>query len=188
MEPKRVILAEPGPGGGAWSVALGTRGQTDIKNQTCRRDLKPSLTVMRLEREWERRYQRRTPHTSGYNCFGHAFAGRRTAIYEISLIETILVEDEYVKIDYPSAGDVVIYRDPDTRDIEHAGIVVGHDSGKIEILSKFNDVTGEFIHEHDDDDLPFFRPFPRTLIEFWSDRRGADTEDNSRNWRSVVGP
>jgi hypothetical protein len=68
----------------------------------------------------------RTPPIPIYNCHGLTFASKRTCIFNIQSIQTILDEDGYVEIenvDDVLPGDVILYYSADG-DIEHSGIVV----------------------------------------------------------------
>jgi len=102
---------------------------------------------------------------AGYNCFGQVFASRRTAIYEAADIEVILAEDGYAEIADAKdlrLGDVVIYVDKDG--INHAARIVKIETGPLVVsgysepavspsyvvLSKFDDVSGEYEHNMQD--------------------------------------
>lgn len=98
------------------------------------------------------------PPIAGYNCFGHVFASRRTAIYDIEYIDQILCEDGYGQIFEETefaAGDIVVYSDHDGP--SHVARIVRFDENPIAtnideplripiVLSKFDDVSGEYEH------------------------------------------
>jgi hypothetical protein len=109
------------------------------------------------------RYERRRPAIAGYNCFGMALAHRRTAITGLDGgrldMQRILDEDGYSAIASPDAraGDLVVYSDE--RDATHAARVdrvetvqlgLGAATTRTIVLSKFNDISGEFEHLLDD--------------------------------------
>lgn len=113
-----------------------------------------------------------------YNCFGHVWAARRTAIYDQPDVETILQDDGYRKLirpETPMLGDVALYYDTRSRNLLHAGLVCELQSvlsltqEKIGIpapwiQSKLNDVSGEVLHHYRDVHYEDFQ------LEYWTDR------------------
>ena len=82
-----------------------------------------------------------------YNCHGLTFASRRTRIEKPSELAKILHDDEYERIERQDVlpGDVVLYIDSETGDIEHSGVVIEVDPLAFKILSKWGSAS-EFIH------------------------------------------
>ena len=102
--------------------------------------------------------------SSLYNCHGMTFANRRTGIYEIESINSILVDDKYieVKIGEISPGDIVLYFS-ENGDIEHSGIVSSitlGDINDIKIISKWG-VAYETIHSL------YNCPYEKRFIRFY---------------------
>lgn len=143
-----------------WAISLATHLGTDIENETSAPTL--SLSPMRRKQEDDFRglVQTRSP-TAGYNCYGQVFALRRTAIYDPKFVDLILVEDGYGEIadDHDAkVGDVVIYSDDSGFD--HAARIIRFDELRVlseappkpipVVLSKFDDVSGEYEHKIDD--------------------------------------
>jgi len=98
----------------------------------------------------------RSPETGQYNCHGLVFASRRTRILDPPLIELILHEDGYRRIDENHAvvGDIVIYRYQG--EITHAAVVTevrdfghGRPSFVFKVLSKWGDHAEYFHHPAD---------------------------------------
>jgi len=110
---------------------------------------------------------------STYNCVSMVFANRRTFI-EPEQIPMILQDDEYIEVrpDDLMPGDVVLYKDPDTEDIKHVGLVLAaemmFETKRIRVLSQFGR-DGEYIH--DLDDVPNF--YGKTVVRFYSESRKA---------------
>ena len=69
--------------------------------------------------------QSRAKARAFYNCHGLVFASRRTWIYHLPDLTTILREDGYKEIPRTAVlpGDVILYRNVDG-DVEHSGMVV----------------------------------------------------------------
>lgn len=98
----------------------------------------------------------RSPETGQYNCHGLVFASRRTRIESPPLVELILREDGYRRIDESHAvvGDLVIYRHQG--EITHAAVVTevrhfgqGRPSFVSKVLSKWGDHAEYFHHPAD---------------------------------------
>lgn len=112
-----------------------------------------------------------------YNCFGLIWAARRTGIYDLKGVETILQDDGYRKLsedEKPLYGDIALYFfPPPEAEIWHAGLVCelrefdGLDISPVPwVLSKFGAVYGEALHEAKD--VP--NPQEGCDLEFWTDR------------------
>jgi hypothetical protein len=134
------------------------------------------------------RWEVRKPPTGGYNCAGHVFANRRTAIFGEDggpsfeeVIAEVLKRDGYRQFahghrDPAHVGDVVLYWMPDVsrRTLMHMGVVgevrkmigVGATIGDPYVLSKWDRGSGECLHH--------FRHVPYDegdyTVEFWTDR------------------
>jgi len=110
-----------------------------------------------------------------YNCFGLAFASRRTSIREDVEVEKIRTDDGYRKLkmhERPAPGDLVVYKTP-TGALIHVALVTrlerlipGAEPTATMALSKWNDHFGE--DEHEVHDHPFGEQEP--TFEFWTDR------------------
>lgn len=144
-------------------IPLATHRPTFINNETCEPDLVPTPTMSRNDAALGDRYTRRRPAIAGYNCFGMALAHRRTAITGLDGglldVQRILDEDGYSVIAPAAAmaGDLVVYSDE--RDVTHVARVdrietvqLGLEAATRQtiVLSKFNDISGEFEHLLDD--------------------------------------
>src|ERR1700743_1651421 len=126
-----------GSGTPMWSIPLATHQRSDIPNLTT----EPPLGLAGPRKQAEVRfhkYRQRRPPIAGYNCFGHAFALRRTAIYDIDrkLLDTILAHAGYVEVADPEieVGDIVICFD-DRAEPLHAGEVIRREPLLIGLLS-----------------------------------------------------
>jgi len=154
-----------GTGTRTWSIALATHLKTDLVNETTEPALALSGNRERAETRYRSRYRERKPPTAGYNCFGHVFALRRTALYDFDLavLETILAEDGYgeVKDESIEVDDAVIYLD-EKKEPFHAGrviklepLLIGTNSSLVAVvLSKLDDVSGEYEHKIDEEIWP----------------------------------
>jgi hypothetical protein len=184
-------------GEGRWRIQLATHAGTPIPNETS----KPSLSLAGIRKQAEERYasifQAIRPPIAGYNCFGHVFASRRTAIYEEDGfdIETLLAEDgfgEVVREDDLRVGDVALFRDD--RGVTHAARVIRIEQGPVVLsgdsaacntrvpflISKFDSVSGEY--EHRLDDTRWIRwPVTRT---FFRDRESVPVYPHG--WRAAI--
>lgn len=134
----------------------------------------------RLEERCGQHWQRRKDECGIYNCAGHVWADRRTAIYDANdEIAHILEDDGYRRVaraELCRPDDLVIYF-TNNRDFLHVarvlnveeGITSGSDSS-LWVLSKWDDGSAEYEHYHTD------VPFPVMSIHdfditFWTDRR-----------------
>jgi len=110
--------------------------------------------------------------SSVYNCFGMAFAGRRTCI-EPEHVPMILQEGGYVEVAQPAAvmtGDIVIYEYDG--EISHVAVVISNTPdltngrSNMLVMSQWGS-HGEYLHDYRDVHLSFGRP-----VRFYSERRG----------------
>lgn len=168
----------------ARSIIVQTKIGNDVKN-----DIAPDIddrqrAIYSLVREKHgARWTHRKPACGTYNCFGHLFASRRTAIREDPEIEQILLEDGYRQLNSNEnicPGDIVIYRDRTDRMIVHGGVIMRLDTlapGKIDleqvatvpmVLSKWDDKSGEDLHQLMD--IPFRGKGFDIYCEIWTDR------------------
>ena len=101
---------------------------------------------------------RPTKACNTYNCHGLTFASRRTRIWNPSEVQKILTEDGYVEVPLASVliGDVIVYRNGQSGDWEHSGVVIDDGRPKEElelqvpwILSKWGSAH-EVIHPWND--------------------------------------
>lgn len=157
-------------------IILQTRaGHCVTNSQSCEPDENSRVRydLIRRNHAWINR----KPACGVYNCFGLVWASRRTAIYDEQSISQILVEDCYRKLridEQPLPGDIVLYLQfsEEIRDTFHAALILElvaqrGPCGKVPwVLSKWNGVCGEDIHE--------IRDIPPSLrncaIEIWTDR------------------
>ena len=146
------------------SIELATHLGTHIPNETTEGNLKLSLALAHAEREYARKWPPFRQSISGYNCFGLVFASRRTALYDITVVQLILDEDGYREVpqDECSEGDIVVYYDETGPShaakvlrVEKISLLATPDGGggivrKLKVLSKFNDHSGEYVHDIED--------------------------------------
>jgi len=157
------------------SIRLQTRLGNDIVNAIA--SATPSFKDQQIHGLFIERYPawevRKTP-TAGYNCAGHVWASRRTAIYDDSEYRKVFQDDGYRKTRSPREDDLAVYGDERGAIVHVAKIVrfqpgVASTSEPIPIVvSKLNDMSGEFVHavsEH-----PFGDACGDVAIEFWTDR------------------
>lgn len=125
------------------------------------------------------RWEPRKPACGVYNCSGHVWASRRTAIYEESEIEKILADDGYraLRDERPTISDLVLYYVNNT--LYHVGVVFEFrrldvivelgDTREVDaapwVLSKWNDSSGEVLHHVND------VPWADCEVKFITDRR-----------------
>lgn len=158
-------------------IELATKSGRHIPNSQA---VEPDPHALRTARRIEARHawwvKRREP-CGTYNCAGHVWAARRTAIYETADYLMILSEDGYRKVAVSSqcqVGDVVTYRliaPPQT--ILHIGVVaeLRPFAGSLIpwLLSKWNDSSGEYFHHFEDVSLKDQFQRNEYEIEFWTD-------------------
>lgn len=135
-------------------LKIETRKRRHIRNEPDR----PLRTQEGMDDFFDRMKSRWTNLTrrsadSSYNCFGMAFANRRTHVHEDAL-PIIFHDDEYRKIERSDAerGDIVIYRGP-SGEIEHVAVILQRmpitpsADDDLLVLSQWGN-SGEFIHNH----------------------------------------
>jgi hypothetical protein len=164
------------------SIIVQTRQGTSIENVI---ELTPAAPERRrysllLERFganwWERK-----PATGVYNCAGHVWASRRTAILKPECWRVILKEDGYRSLsslplaETPVVGDLVLYADTETGEYIHVGMIMemrkgmSPESPRIPwVLSKWNSTSGEVMHYVHD--VPYGKQHILTTTEYWTDR------------------
>jgi len=105
-----------------------------------------------------------------YNCVGMVFAARRTWV-EPEEIDLIRRDDEYIRVERPVVGDLVVYRRSADGGICHIGQVVEIERDvqtahhRATVLSQWGQ-DGEYLH--DIADVPELYGSQR---EFWTERR-----------------
>lgn len=116
-------------------------------------------------------WTRRKRPTGLYNCFGLAFANRRTSLFEDEAIQLVLSDDGYRRVASPrdvAEGDVVLYRDTAGCVVHAASVVFVDVSGSlpnVRVLSKWGCGGGEDVHYYSEHLLP-----QEVTIEFWTER------------------
>jgi hypothetical protein len=157
---------------GPASLALQTRKGQDIINDVALPPQPHQLAKYDRFRQQHQRWRPRRTCCGTYNCYGHVFAARRTAIYEDNEVSKILADDGYKKINHATAhvGDIAIYRAK--HGFVHAAQIVEIERPDpvtqlrpIWALSKWDDGSGEDCHLLND--VPFFHDGE---IEIWTDR------------------
>lgn len=121
----------------------------------------------------------RKPATGIYNCFGHVWASRRTAVYDQFDRAVLQVRDDdgYRVVDWncetPQSGDIACYWETINpyKNCLHVGRVVylvprSELPPRVFILSKWDDTSGEVMHESSD--LP--QNIASARLEYWTDR------------------
>jgi hypothetical protein len=164
------------------SIVLQTHRSNEIKNEIA---LEPDERRRRLYAHLRGKHQfwrERKPPCGVYNCVGHVWACRRTAVYEDldRQVSSILADDGYHVLDWPreslAVGDVVTYWDSakSHKGFIHVGIVfelrciAGGGQQVPWVLSKWDDASGEILHHYQD--CPFSN---ETEPEFWTERFGG---------------
>lgn len=154
-------------------IVVQTRLGTSIDNVQAPTPDAHSVAVYIRMRHGRMTWEQRKPALGIYNCFGHVWANRRTAIYEPSEIQTILREDGYRQLpddELPVAGDIALYQDANRGTYLHVGEVVNvpreEEIQNLRILSKWNDSCGEDYH-HPRDVPPQYEPYN---LQYWTDR------------------
>lgn len=119
------------------------------------------------------RWEPRKDACGVYNCSGHVWACRRTAIYDQPEIDKILQDDGYRNLhddEQAVLGDLILYYVGES--LYHVGVVYALRaivaSGATQpipwILSKWDDMSGEVLHHWQD------VPWQDTRIVFRTDR------------------
>lgn len=160
------------------SLRLDTRQGELIENE-----IAPSPDEMSIRKDADlarrfNRWARRTTAQGIYNCAGHVWASRRTAIYADSEWLKIYEQDGYRELqnnESPQVGDLVVYRSQEVGFL-HVGTIIditspiGEGGSPIpKVLSKWDDMSGEFLHFVSD--VPFAISIPDWRISYWTDRK-----------------
>jgi hypothetical protein len=138
-----------------------------------------------LLRKYGRNWRQRKPATGVYNCAGLVWASRRTAILADDAWAIILADDGYRKLgprEAPLPGDLVIYRDSDSKiGFLHVGMILTLEPGIAPsspliplVLSKWDSTSGEVVHLCHD--VPFDPRVFSLVTEFWTDRPVGSSE------------
>ena len=154
------------------ALALATKRKNDILHTTRKEQPKVQLQAgLDLVEKVHPNLLRRSV-TATYNCFGMVFGSRRTWILNGAEVEKILNDDGYVPVSRAEVvvGDIILYRDAGTNEINHVGIVVHRqlsESGEpdFRILSKWG-AHPEYIHSEKQTMAQFGKK-----IEFCSERK-----------------
>ena len=160
-------------------IPLYTRLRSRVRNSQAQEPDDRSLQKFDRLLAQHRRWELRKAACGTYNCFGHVWASRRTAIYEQSEIEIIRRDDGYRLLgmnETPRPGDLAVYCDSQEQSIYHVGVVcelrlaVALDDRPQPatvpwILSKLDDASGEVVHHMNDMHLP-----DGFTVNFWTDR------------------
>jgi len=184
----KLLLPQP-----ARQLALQAANGHDIANTvlpaTTAADARKFELLVDAARRRGHPWEVRKPATGGYNCTGHVFANRRTAIFEgkggesfEEHVRLILKWDGYQLTDQPIVGDVVLYW-MDRRRIEllHVAVVcevhrvftgtgTATGAGMPHVLSKWDRGSGECLHHVRQVPANFGEDFD---IQYWTDRPTA---------------
>lgn len=161
-------------------IALETRLRTPLENSQALKPEARSIRIFELQLRNHPRWELRKASCGVYNCFGHVWASRRTALYYQKDVEAIFRDDGYRRLqahEKPFQGDLAVYYDRSEQSIYHVGIVgelrrlvltTGTDlAAPIPwVLSKWNDASGEVLHHIND--VPF--EGVQFTVRFWTDR------------------
>jgi hypothetical protein len=165
------------------SIVVQTREGTSIENLV---ELAPAEAQRRSYSLFLRRFganwRQRKPATGFYNCAGHVWASRRTAILKPESWQVILDEDGYRALnaaETPVAGDLVLYADAQSGEYIHVGMILEMQEGISPespaipwVLSKWNSTSGEVMHYVDD--VPYGKLDMPTRTQYWTDRPNAE--------------
>lgn len=162
------------------SIVLQTHLGREIGNEIAVHPV-PAHAVAKFERLLGKhaRWRLRKPATGIYNCFGHVWASRRTAVYD-KFDEAVLKvkeDDGYRVIDLnhetPECGDIACYWEEINpyNNCLHVGRVayLKRRDGLppvVFVLSKWDDVSGEVLHDATDHGLTIIN----AKLEYWTDR------------------
>lgn len=139
------------------ALKLETRRRNWIKN-VVRPEIHPDLMRTQMV-ELQRLFPFLTPISASaiYNCYGLAFAARRSAIVDEDDILAILNDDEYRVLPWHPAGweigDVVIYKDS-VGAVKHVGVIarktpdIASGTIQVDVLSAWGS-NGEYLHPID---------------------------------------
>ena len=159
-------------------LRLDTRTGQPIENEVAAPPTQQSLAREQiLTAKFGANWKKRIGPCGIYNCAGLVWASRRTAIYESTEWNKIYQDDDYRELrgnESPMPGDLAIYSQSEVEYI-HVGQVLSLELGLLptgnpipKILSKWDDVSGEYIHYPQD--VPFRDQFPDFQLKYWTDR------------------
>lgn len=137
-------------------IPLVTRAIKQIKNCVAPNPGPENIAIWKKLLKKHRDWEPRKPPVGGYNCAGHIWGSRRTAIYdEEGEVAQIRSEDELseVKESDLAPGDIVVYYlNHSSRPyfLHVAEVIEVPENGRIgiKVLSKFSDWGGEVFHSH----------------------------------------
>ena len=154
------------------SLVIETKGKRRVPNEFG----KPQRPRQSMDAAWDAFRQhwpnlQRRSADSTYNCYGLAFANRRTAVTDTAL-PIIFQDDGYRVITRTNAlpGDVVVYRDQGDN-ITHVAIVlqrrlvISEDQDDLVVVSQWG-FDGEYIHPASEVPLQY-----GSAREIWTERR-----------------
>ena len=161
------------------SIVVQTRKGTDVHNVI---EPAPGFQQLQFYRALLDRYgsnwEQRKPATGVYNCAGHVWASRRTALLEPVEWRLILDEDDYRRVEKDerkAPGDLVLYVDEASDEILHVARIlqlrpgVAPDAEQIPwVLSKWDSKSGEVMHSAYD--VPYQNQGIPCRMEYWTDR------------------
>ena len=166
-------------GSDEYPIALDTRMRNGVHNCQAPPVDDQARQKFNLLLNRHRSWELRKPPCGFYNCFGHLWASRRTAIYEQAEVDKIFKDDGYRQLALTDTlrGDVAAYLDPTGQNLYHCGILYerrpltipnGTPIGEPTpwILSKWNDSSGEVLHHWND--VPWAED--DFMIEWWTER------------------
>jgi hypothetical protein len=157
------------------SINLCTRLNNPVKNTIelppGRKEIDKFNAIMKKHSRWVVR----VPPVGGYNCVGHVWASRRTAVHEETEINLIFRDDGYRVVEQNEqvgVGDFVAYFHQLERQLGflHVGLVIemreaqGVQMKVPFVLSKWDGASGEVIHHFMD------VPFESDVHQFWTER------------------
>lgn len=157
---------------GPATLALQTRKGQNVANEVALPPEPHQIRKYEILRAKRPQWRHRRGSCGTYNCFGHVFAARRTAIYEDKEVDKILADDGYKRVTHATAhvGDVAVYRN--RHGFAHAAQVIeigpaapGTQLRPIWALSKWDDGCGEDSHLLHDVPVAYDGD-----IEIWTDR------------------
>lgn len=136
------------------ALRLDTRRRRHIGNEPCPE--KPIEGILEVARIIEKSYPgtRLISATAVYNCFGLAFASRRTWVMDAAEVIKALEDDDYRALPWDQrlwdVGDIVLYR-TENDPLRHVSVIVEkrpliNDGGfEIYAVSAWGE-TGEYLH------------------------------------------
>jgi hypothetical protein len=167
------------------SIILHTRRRTEIPN-VIEVHPPPAAEQARFERlcRGHAGWQVRKPPTGIYNCFGHAWASRRTSVFDDleKWVRQVREDDGYRVLDPGRepllSGDLVLYWQSVNphANFFHVGVVemregVTPRSPRVPwVVSKWDSRSGEVFHHYLDVPKEWEQVFGNVAVEFWTDR------------------